>query len=118
MSTGNSNDIDWALLKQYQGILGMQGIADSFKMFVEVLPDYESELKQLITSKDEAAVRSQAHKIKGSCRSLGFKRLGEIMQFIEKESWQWPELEAQIAQWPLHYAADTAIVAEWLAANR
>lgn len=118
MSTGNSNDIDWALLKQYQGILGMQGIADSFQMFLEVLPDYEAELMKLLASKNEAGLRSQAHKIKGSCRSLGFQRLGEVMQFIEKESWQWPEVQAQIAKWPLYYAEDTAIVAEWLAANR
>lgn len=118
MSRGNSTDIDWALLTQYQEILGTQGISDSFQMFLKVLPDYQAEFEQLVLAQNEPGVRSQAHKIKGSCRSLGFKRLGEIMQFIEKEAWQWQEVEAHIAQWPHHYAVDTAIVEEWLTANR
>ncbi|RUO23593.1 hypothetical protein CWE08_02810 [Aliidiomarina iranensis] len=118
MTTRNSNEIDWALLQQYQQILGIQGIADSFTMFLQVLPDYQAELERLVATRDEAAVRSHAHKIKGSCRSLGFQRLGEEMQFIEKEPWQWGQVESLIAEWPHHYSADTTMVENWLAGLR
>ena len=114
MADLNNHDIDWQLLQQYREILGESGLQESVKMFTDIAPKYYAELEQHIVQQDEASVRSQAHKLKGSCRSLGFQRLGLTMAFIEKEQWQWQELAAQMQQWLPWFHQDTAIVNAWL----
>lgn len=114
MKTGNNAGIDWALLEQYQQMLGTAGLAESVQMFFTMGPEYFAELTALHQARDEANFRKQAHKLKGSCRSLGFQRLGNAMQRFEKDDWQWQDIGAEIEQWPHHFAADTAIVQEWL----
>lgn len=114
MTSGNNAGIDWVLLEQYRDILGAEGIQESIQMFFTVAPEYFAELNGFYTEQNEAKLRSQAHKLKGSCRSLGFKRLGESMQIIEKDDWQWQDVGNELDQWPHRFATDTAIVNEWL----
>jgi two-component system aerobic respiration control sensor histidine kinase ArcB len=114
MTSGNNAEIDWVLLEQYRDILGAEGIQESIRMFLQMAPEYFAELTGFYTQQNEAKLRRQAHKLKGSCHSLGFKRLGESMQLIEKEDWQWQDVGHELEQWPHCFAADTTIVNEWL----
>jgi|GEM_PF-397892 len=106
--------LDTALLQQYLELLGVSGLAASMATFKELIPGYFEALLSFIEQRDEKATRSQAHKIKGSCRSLGFTRLGEPMRFIEQEAWEWNEPEVKLDNWLVHFESDYAQAIDWL----
>lgn len=111
MTSQNNSVIDWDLINQYRSLLGADGLNDSVAMLQQVMPDYLAELHAAVNAQDERKTRSQAHKIKGSCRSLGLLRVGEVMAWLEKEPWQWPEAEAAVAKWQGDFEQDcTALV--------
>ncbi|PYE33225.1 Hpt protein [Idiomarina fontislapidosi] len=96
----NSDVLDTELLTQYYESLGKEGLMLSLETFDSVIKDYASVLQTAVDSEDEEAVRSQAHKIKGACRSVGLKALAVYMENIEKHQWNW----AQAEQWLLNWA--------------
>lgn len=112
--TKSEEVLDTTLLQQYMELLGASGLAASMATFKELIPDYFEALLNFIEQRDEKATRSQAHKIKGSCRSLGFSRLGEPMRFIEQEAWEWNELEAKLGGWSGNFESDYAQAIDWL----
>ncbi|MGX5913289.1 Hpt domain-containing protein [Aliidiomarina sp. Khilg15.8] len=112
------NNIDFTLLEQYLDILGKEGLGESLRTFHGLMPVYLSELEEEAAQKDEDAFRRQAHKIKGGCRSLGFTRLGQTMQFLERETWDWQEVEPMLTAWREHLQTDYEQVATWIETAR
>ncbi|MCH8501355.1 MAG: Hpt domain-containing protein [Aliidiomarina sp.] len=106
MSSANKSAIDWDLIGQYRSLLGATGLADSVAMLQRVMPQYIDELQTHVASQNEKATRAQAHKMKGSCRSLGLNRVGLVMEWLEKESWQWSDVEETLATWPALFEQD------------
>ncbi|RUO19556.1 Hpt domain-containing protein [Aliidiomarina haloalkalitolerans] len=112
MNSRNNQAIDWDLINQYRTLLGHDGLNDSIAMLQRVMPDYVVELKAAVVARDERTTRSQAHKIKGSCRSLGLMRVGEVMAWLEKEQWQWQEVDETVAAWPAQFEQDSALLTQ------
>lgn len=108
------NNIDFTLLGQYYDILGKEGLAESLRTFHSLMPGYLRELRAEAAEQKEEAFRRQAHKIKGGCRSLGFTRLGATMQFLERENWQWAEVDVLLQKWEQHLQQDYEQVDSWL----
>lgn len=109
--------IDTDLLQQYTEMLGIKGLRDSMVMFTELMPAYLEELTKAMRDKDDEATRSQAHKMKGACRSLGFSALAEPMEHIEKNTWEWSEIDALLESWPNQMSQDIDQATAWLDAN-
>ncbi|TRW50349.1 hypothetical protein FM042_05835 [Aliidiomarina halalkaliphila] len=112
---GKDAQLDTELLQQYVEILGKEGIAASFITFESMCPQYLQELHGLMGLENETAIRQCAHKMKGSCRSLGFIRLGQSMEVIEKEQWTMAQLEARVSAWGPMMHEDIAAAKAWLA---
>jgi len=106
--------LDTQLLQQYVDMLGMEGIEESIRSFHSVMPEYIEELETYAVAKDSGGLRKQAHKIKGACRSLGFKRLALQMEYLEKEAWGWAEVSQNLKAWDQQYQNDTNALALWL----
>lgn len=107
-------NLDSNLIEQYLTILGREGIQDSYKSFVEVVPGYIEELDNFNAARDSSGLRKQAHKIKGACRSLGFVRLAGHMEYLEKEAWGWADVEKRMQAWEADYPTDTLQLEDWL----
>ncbi|MCC5855715.1 MAG: Hpt domain-containing protein [Idiomarina sp.] len=106
--------IDTSLLDQYKEMLGPNGLEESVLTFRELVPSYVAELETLIAARDETGVRRQGHKMKGACRSLGFIRLANTMEMLEKSDWVWGDAEQVLKEWPPQLAADLEDVEAWL----
>ncbi|CUS47303.1 MAG: Hpt domain protein [Idiomarinaceae bacterium HL-53] len=106
--------IDTQLLQQYIDMLGLAGIEESVRAFHNVIPDYMEALETNLLAKDSGGFRKQAHKIKGACRSIGFKRLATEMEYFEKAPWSWPEVTQKVASWDSKYQEDRALLDTWL----
>lgn len=112
-SINKFESFDFTLLRQYYDILGKEGVAQSLVTFNRLIPEYIQELQSLICE-DETLFRRQAHKIKGSCRSLGFLRLGKLMEFLERETWTWDEAKTKVEQFAEFVQPDQQAVETWL----
>lgn len=108
------NSIDTKLFEQYIELLGVEGLSASIRSFQELMPVYADELQDLIHQRESSLTRQQAHKMKGACRSLGFVRLAKRMEYIEKEAWNWEELEGTMTPWLEDMSQDLAFVIQWL----
>lgn len=109
-----SESIDFALLEQYFELIGAESTRESLMTLQNILPDYIAEAEDLAAQQDETNFRRQAHKVKGGCRSLGFTRLGQQMEFLEREPWDWEQAEAALAQWRTWLPEDLQSVQNWL----
>lgn len=109
-----SESINFTLLEQYYEILGSDGISESLRTLEKLMPEYIAELEALGARQKEADFRRQAHKIKGGCRSLGFARLGQQMEFLERDSWSWEDAGSAIEQWRAWLPEDLQSVQNWL----
>lgn len=109
-----SEAIDYTLLNQYRDMLGTDGISQSLQTLETLIPSYLSELAALGEAEDEPAFRRQAHKVKGACRSLGFARLGDAMQYLEREHWTWADANAVQTECHAWLKADLDEVKRWL----
>lgn len=112
------SDIDTELLGQYVNMLGAQGLKESMSTFVQLMPGYLKDLESMVHARDSSSVRKQAHKMKGACRSLGFVRLAESMEVIEKDAWQWQEVEHLLEPWAIRMQADAQAAQDWVLAQQ
>lgn len=110
----NSDVIDTELLEQYYESLGEDGLEMTLKTFDQVIQGYASLLHEAATKKDEAQLRSQAHKVKGACRSVGLKALAVYMENLEKESWGWPTAEQWLVEWADNVIPHRQQIQQWL----
>lgn len=106
--------IDTTLLEQYVSMLGPNGLRESMTTFNQLMPSYMEELATMVAAKDSSSTRRQAHKMKGACRSLGFVRLAQAMEYIEKDAWHWQGVESLLMSWPDEMNQDIETATEWL----
>ncbi|RUO66004.1 Hpt domain-containing protein [Pseudidiomarina planktonica] len=114
MTTGNSIALDEVLLGQYADALGLDGLQHTVNIFIQIMPSYMEELTEAADNKDTAAVRSQAHKMKSACRSVGLAGLARKLEYLEKESWQPSDLPALLKDFDSAYEKATPVLQEWL----
>lgn len=105
---------DEALLLQYLDILGYEGLELSFKTFKEMAPRYYLELQHAQKIKDETEIRRVAHKLKGSCSTLGLNRLAQALQSVERDAWSCTELSSLLQELEQQIQADVARCEAWL----
>lgn len=110
--------IDERLLTQYADLMGSAGVADMLTTFDENVGGYLDHIQWLVKQRDEAGIRSQAHKLKGACRSVGLRELSNVMERIERDSWNWQELELLLAQWKQELPMHQQQLQRWLNARR
>lgn len=81
--------VDTEMLTSYIEIVGKKPVVDSIQLFTEMMPDYVSILDSNLVAKDQKAIASEAHKIKGAAGSVGLKRIQSVAQQAQS-----PELPA------------------------
>lgn len=99
MTTTNSVHLDETVLYQYIDAVGVAGMLDTVAILNDVLPNYTEVLVTAVAERNESAVRTQAHKIKGACRTVGLIDLAADMQWLERDSWQWLEAAERLQTW-------------------
>lgn len=109
--------IDERLLTQYADLMGTAGVADMVATFDENVGGYLDHIQWLVKQRDEAGVRSQAHKLKGACRSVGLRELAGLMEQIERGPWVWTALEQQLVQWTQELPMHQQELKRWLHAR-
>lgn len=98
--------LDEKLLDQYYELLGKEGVHEMYDIFSDNIGGYVKRLQELVAQRDEKETRSQAHKVKGACRSVGLRQLASQMERVERDEWHWQDVDKLMAQWtqelPLH----------------
>jgi len=109
--------LDKVLLSQYAEALGREGINHTVNLCVQVMPTYIDELEKLAAAQETFGVRSQAHKMKSACRSVGLPELAAQMEYLEKGEWQRQELDHLLVTFIADYEKAIPVLREWLADN-
>ena len=91
--------LDKQLLNQYRDSLGDEGLKATLKTFDQIIQSYAELLHQAAKEKNQEQLRSQAHKVKGACNSVGLIKLAGLMEQIEKDDWAWPQAERLLVEW-------------------
>lgn len=110
--------IDERLLTQYAELMGAAGVADMLATFDENVGGYLDHICWLVKQRDEAGLRSQAHKLKGACRSVGLRELATLMEQIEREPWVWSALEQMLMLWASELPMHQKQLQRWLHTRR
>ncbi|MEZ9738464.1 Hpt domain-containing protein, partial [Vibrio sp. 10N.261.52.E6] len=65
--------VDKEMLTSYIEIVGKKPVLDSVQLFKEMMPEYVAILDSNLVARDQEAIVSEAHKIKGAAGSVGLK---------------------------------------------
>lgn len=114
MTSGNSSALDKVLLSQYADALGVDGLQHTVNIFVQIMPSYQEVLTEAAEAKNIEAVRTQAHKMKSACRSVGLIGLAAQLEFLEKENWQLTELPDLLNEFANGYEKAIPVLQQWL----
>ncbi|MDX1525693.1 MAG: Hpt domain-containing protein [Pseudidiomarina maritima] len=109
--------LDEKLLTQYHELLGNEGVQEMYEAFASNIGGYVDYLTRLIKARDEEQTRSQAHKVKGACRTLGLRQLAANMEWLEREEWHWDQVDDMLAQWVLELPLHQHQLRHWLKAR-
>lgn len=109
--------IDTGLLQQYLGSLGVDGLKTTLATFDSVIQEYAKLIHAAAQERKEEELRQQAHKIKGACSSVGLTELADIMKRVEKDKWEWPQVERWLIEWADAVIPHRQQIDAWLAAN-
>lgn len=110
--------LDKELLEQYADLMGDDGVHEMYATFADNIGGYLDHLQWLVKERKEQEARSQAHRVKGACRSMGLTELAKVMEKLEREAWSWDEAEAELAQWAKDLPAHQHQIEAWLNARR
>ncbi len=110
--------IDERLLTQYADLMGTAGVDDMIATFADNVGGYLDHICWLVKQRDESGVRSQAHKLKGACRSVGLRELATLMEQIERDPWVWEALEQMLMMWATELPMHQQQLQRWLNARR
>lgn len=108
-------DIDTELLQQYVDSLGLDGLKATLATFDGIIQSYAKLLHQAANRRNEDELRSQAHKVKGACSSVGLTTLSNMMAKVEKDDWTWPTVERQLIEWADAVIPHRQQIDAWLA---
>lgn len=110
--------LDKDLLEQYADLMGNEGVHEMYETFADNIGGYLNHLQWLVKERDETAVRNQAHRMKGACRSIGLTELAKVMEKLERDPWKWKEAEKTLAQWEQELPTHQHQIEAWLKARR
>ncbi|MGM0525243.1 MAG: Hpt domain-containing protein [Pseudomonadota bacterium] len=106
--------LDKQLLNQYRESLGDEGLKSTLTTFDQIIQSYAKLLHDAAKQKNEDQLRSQAHKVKGACNSVGLTKLAALMEQLEKESWEWPQAERLLIEWADSVIPHRQQLQQWL----
>jgi HPt (histidine-containing phosphotransfer) domain-containing protein len=66
------------------------------RVFLRHVPEQMASIRAAVQSGDAEALRAAAHKLKGSCLSVGVPRMGELCASLESVPTNAGELEAEL----------------------
>lgn len=107
-------DID--MLTSYVEIVGSKPVLDSIEMFEDMMPGYLEILDSNMMAKDQAAIVSEAHKIKGAAGSIGLARIQKVAQKAQTPdapAW-WENISDWVEEIKNEYAKDIQLLKQWL----
>ena len=109
--------IDTELLQQYVDSLGVDGLKATLATFDGVIQEYAKLIHTAAKERKEEELRKQAHKVKGACSSVGLTELAEMMKRVEKETWEWPQVERWLIEWADAVIPHRQQIDAWLATH-
>jgi len=110
------NVLDINMLTSYVDIVGTEPVLDSIGMFENLMPDYLDVLESNMMAKDQSAIVSEAHKIKGAAGSIGLVRIQRVAQKAqspESPAW-WENISDWIDEIKNEYFKDIILLKQWL----
>ncbi|OBT07323.1 aerobic respiration two-component sensor histidine kinase ArcB [Vibrio sp. UCD-FRSSP16_10] len=108
--------IDKDMLRSYIEIVGKKPVLDSVQLFKDMMPDYVAILDSNLVAKDQDAIVSEAHKIKGAAGSVGLKRVQMVAQQAqspELPAW-WENIHDWIDEIKDSYLSDINVLKDWI----
>ncbi|MDC0609307.1 aerobic respiration two-component sensor histidine kinase ArcB [Vibrio sp.] len=108
--------LDLDMLNSYVDIVGPKPVLDSIKMFEDMMPGYIAILDSNMMAKDQDAIVSEAHKIKGAAGSIGLARIQKVAQKAqtpEAPAW-WENISDWVEEIKNEYSKDIQLLKQWL----
>jgi two-component system aerobic respiration control sensor histidine kinase ArcB len=108
--------VDVEMLSSYIEIVGKKQVLEGVAVFEQLMPDYASILQSNLIAKDQDAIVSEAHKIKGAAGSVGLKRIQSVAQKAqspELPAW-WENIDEWIDEISNSYQSDVEILKQWV----
>ncbi len=111
-----SKILDIDMLTSYVEIVGSKPVLDSIAMFEEMMPGYLEILDSNMMAKDQDAIVSEAHKIKGAAGSIGLARIQKVAQKAQTPdapAW-WENISDWVEEIKNEYVKDIQLLKQWL----
>lgn len=111
--------VDMDMLRSYIEIVGKKPVIDSIQLFADMMPEYVSILESNLVAKDQKAIASEAHKIKGAAGSVGLKRIQSVSQQAqspELPAW-WENIHDWVDEIKNNYLNDIQMLLNWVDKN-
>jgi two-component system aerobic respiration control sensor histidine kinase ArcB len=108
--------VDVEMLSSYIEIVGKKQVLEGVAVFEQLMPDYASILQSNLIAKDQDAIVSEAHKIKGAAGSVGLKRIQSVAQKAqspELPAW-WENIDEWVDEIRKSYQSDVEILKQWV----
>ena len=86
--TSADADMDWALLDTHRSLLGKQKLQGLLKVLRQSLEQHATALAEALPAQDFTEVLHLAHRLAGSCDSLGFAGLAALLHRLEEAARQ------------------------------
>ncbi|WP_434119449.1 ATP-binding protein [Pseudomonas fortuita] len=80
---GNDANMDWSLLATHRSLLGAQKLQGLLNVLRQSLEQHATALAEALTAQDFTEVLHLAHRLAGSCDSLGFSGLAALLRRLE-----------------------------------
>lgn len=81
-------DMDWSLLDTHRSLLGEQKLQGLLKVLRQSLQQHATALAEALPAQDFTEVLHLAHRLAGSCDSLGFTGLATVLRGLEEAARQ------------------------------
>lgn len=88
---GVDGTMDWSLLDTHRSLLGEQKLQGLLKVLRQSLEQHATALAEALPAQDFTEVLHLAHRLAGSCDSLGFSGLAELLRRLEDAARQHDE---------------------------
>ncbi|WP_336335742.1 ATP-binding protein [Pseudomonas putida] len=85
---GAGTGMDWALLDTHRSLLGEQKLQGLLKVLRQSLEQHATSLAEALPAQDFTEVLHLAHRLAGSCDSLGFSGLAALLRRLEEAARQ------------------------------
>jgi len=82
-ANATDDDMDWPLLQTHRTLLGEQKVQDLLVVLRQAIEQHEAVLAQALQVSDCAEVVHLAHRLAGSCDSLGLRGLAAVLRRLE-----------------------------------